>query len=87
MEILEINYIKLRNLIDGNIKFFPKLNLFFGKNGQGKTSILEAVYFNATEKVSEPQKASEAIKYGTNKMGVYLLYKDTIQSKSHCKIQ
>lgn len=82
MEILEINYINFRNLIDGNIKFFPKLNLFFGKNGQGKTSILEAVYFNATGKSFRTSKASEAIKYGTNKMGVYLLYKDNISQKS-----
>ena len=42
MEILEINYINFRNLIDGSVKFFPKLNLFFGKNGQGKTSLLDA---------------------------------------------
>ncbi len=82
MEILEINYINFRNLIDGNVKFFPKLNLFFGKNGQGKTSLLEAIYFNATGKSFRTSKASEMIKYGSHKTGVYLLYRDSICEKS-----
>lgn len=82
MEILEINYINFRNLIDGNIKFFPKLNLFFGKNGQGKTSLLEAVYFNATGKSFRTSKAIETMKYGSSKTGVYILYRDSISEKS-----
>lgn len=82
MEILEINYINFRNLNDGNIKFFPKLNLFFGKNGQGKTSILEAIYFNGTGKSFRTSKVSEMMKYGSNKVGVYLLYRDNISTKS-----
>lgn len=82
MEILEINYVNFRNLIDGNIKFFPKLNLFFGKNGQGKTSLLEAVYFNATGKSFRTSKASEMMRYGTSKTGVYIVYRDNIGEKS-----
>lgn len=82
MEILEINYINFRNLNDGNIKFFPKLNLFFGKNGQGKTSILEAIYFNGTGKSFRTSKVSEMMRYGSNKIGTYLLYKDNISTKS-----
>ena len=76
MEILEINYINFRNLIDGSVKFFPKLNLFFGKNGQGKTSLLEAVYFNATGKSFRTSKANEMMKYGVKRTGVYIVYRD-----------
>lgn len=82
MEILEINYMNFRNLIDGNIKFFPKLNLFFGKNGQGKTSLLEAVYFNATGKSFRTSKPAEMMRYGATKTGVYILYRDNISEKS-----
>lgn len=82
MEILEINYINFRNLIDGSVKFFPKLNLFFGKNGQGKTSLLEAVYFNATGKSFRTSKANEIMKYGVKRTGVYIVYRDNIGEKT-----
>lgn len=82
MEILEINYINFRNLIDGSVKFFPKLNLFFGKNGQGKTSLLEAVYFNATGKSFRTSKANEMMKYGAKRTGVYIVYRDNIGEKT-----
>lgn len=82
MEILEINYINFRNLIDGSVKFFPKLNLFFGKNGQGKTSLLEAVYFNATGKSFRTSKANEMMKYGVKITGVYIVYRDNIGEKT-----
>ena len=82
MEILEINYINFRNLIDGSVKFFPKLNLFFGKNGQGKTSLLEAVYFNATGKSFRTSKANEMMKYGVKSTGVYIVYRDNIGEKT-----
>ncbi|WP_410208100.1 DNA replication/repair protein RecF [Fusobacterium sp.] len=82
MEILEINYVNFRNLIDGNIKFFPDLNLFFGKNGQGKTSFLEAVYFGATGQSFRTSKAAETMKYGSNKAGVYIVYEDLIGKKT-----
>ena len=82
MEILEINYINFRNLIDGSVKFFPELNLFFGKNGQGKTSLLEAVYFNATGKSFRTSKANEMMKYGVKRTGVYIVYRDNIGEKT-----
>ena len=82
MEILEINYISFRNLIDGSVKFFPKLNLFFGKNGQGKTSLLEAIYFNATGKSFRTSKANEMMKYGVKRTGVYIVYRDNIGEKT-----
>ena len=71
-----------RNLIDGSVKFFPKLNLFFGKNGQGKTSLLEAVYFNATGKSFRTSKANEMMKYGVKRTGVYIVYRDNIGKKT-----
>lgn len=81
MRILEINYVNFRNLEDKNIKFSSKFNLFFGKNGQGKTSILEAIYFCATGKSFRTSKIQELIKYHKEKMGVYIQYEDSISKK------
>lgn len=35
----------LRNLVSVKIDLSPKFNLFYGTNGSGKTSILEAIYY------------------------------------------
>ena len=56
-----MNYVNFRNLQDGNIKVFPKLNLFFGKNGQGKTSFLEALYFGATGNEAADQMVMQVL--------------------------
>ena len=36
-----------RNYKETKIDFNPKLNVFLGQNAQGKTNILEAIYFLA----------------------------------------
>lgn len=82
MKILEINYINFRNLADRNIKFSPKINLFLGKNGQGKTSIIEAVYFGATGKSFRTSKNADMIKYGKEKTGCFVEYEDRLNSKN-----
>ena len=37
-----------RNLAEGYIQLHPRFNLFVGENGQGKTNLLEAVYYLLT---------------------------------------
>jgi DNA replication and repair protein RecF len=39
-----------RNLVDAETEFHPRANIFVGRNGQGKTNVLEAAYFLATTK-------------------------------------
>ena len=41
--IKNINLINFRNFNNLNLSFNRKLNIFFGKNGCGKTNILEAI--------------------------------------------
>jgi len=82
LRISEINYINFRNLKDNNLKFHRKFNLFLGKNGQGKTSILEAIYFSATGKSFRTSKNSELIKHGLHKAGAFIAYEDMISEKS-----
>lgn len=76
MNLNEINFINFRNLKDLNIKFQPNFNLFIGKNGQGKTSILEAIYFTITGKSFRTNKTNELISYGEKICGSYLAYSD-----------
>ena len=39
-----------RNLADAETEFHPQANIVVGRNGQGKTNVLEAIYFLATTK-------------------------------------
>lgn len=44
MNILEINIHNYRNLCESNIKFDSGTNFIYGKNAQGKTNLIEAVW-------------------------------------------
>jgi len=78
----ELNIVGFRNLEDNNFKFDKRFNLFYGKNGQGKTSILEAIYFTSSGKSFRTKKLKEMITHTKKKMGSYVVYEDKITSKS-----
>ena len=50
MSLLELEVNGLRNLGNVRISPGPKINIFYGANGAGKTSILEAIYMLGTGK-------------------------------------
>lgn len=53
-----------RNYVEEEISFSPRLNLFFGKNAQGKTNLLEAVYLIATGRSFRTAHLHELIREG-----------------------
>jgi len=52
-----------RNLSDGKIEFGPGLNLVVGPNGQGKTNLLEAIYFFRFGRSFRAQLDTELIRF------------------------
>jgi len=48
VKLLQLQATHLRNLSDVSLVLDPSLNLFWGLNGSGKTSLLEAVYYLGT---------------------------------------
>lgn len=62
--ILEsLNLHQFRNYESLNIHFHPKLNIFLGNNGQGKTNLLEAIYMLAVAKSHRASKDREVIMF------------------------
>ncbi len=63
MYIDSLNLYNFRNYDNYKIDFSDKLNIISGKNGVGKTNILEAIYFSAFSKSFKTNKDREMIKY------------------------
>jgi DNA replication and repair protein RecF len=45
MYIRELSVVNYKNLIQADLHFSPKLNCFIGKNGVGKTNLLDCIYY------------------------------------------
>ena len=55
-----------RNYTEAEAHFSPHLNVFYGDNGQGKTSLLEAIYLIASGRSFRTQHLNELIKEGAS---------------------
>ncbi|MDW7645168.1 MAG: DNA replication and repair protein RecF [Desulfuromonadales bacterium] len=66
MILKNIKIHNFRNLKNINLDFCSKFNVFFGNNGQGKTSIIEAIYLLANMKSFRSGKNSDLITFGKN---------------------
>jgi DNA replication and repair protein RecF len=53
-----------RNLAPAEIAFHPRVNLVVGRNGQGKTNLLEAIYFLATTKSFRTSRVASLVRHG-----------------------
>lgn len=47
MKLEKLSVVNFRNIAEEQIEFNKNVNIIFGDNGQGKTSLLEAIYFLA----------------------------------------
>jgi DNA replication and repair protein RecF len=72
MEINEIKIKNFRNLKDTILKPTEKINIFLGKNAQGKTNLIESIYFGAYLKSFRTNNYSNIIKYGENRSKINL---------------
>lgn len=59
-----------RNLAAAPIEFHPQTNIIVGRNGQGKTNLLEAIYFLATTKSFRTPRLASAFQFDAETMFV-----------------
>jgi len=62
MPIMEIGLISFRNHAELDVKFCPGINVIWGKNGSGKTAVLEAIYSLSIGKSFRTNRKKELIK-------------------------
>lgn len=78
MHVNEIHLIQYRNYRGLKVRLNPKLNIFLGKNAQGKTNLLEAIYLGAAAKSFRGNKDQEMIQLGKNAAYVGISYEDDL---------
>ena len=64
MQCLGIALSDFRNIESASVSFSPGVTVLYGDNAQGKTNLLEAVYYAAIGKSFRGQNAPEVIRFG-----------------------
>jgi DNA replication and repair protein RecF len=81
---MRLNYIKLNNFRihkSSEINFSGHLNYIIGGNGQGKTTILEAVYYLCTTKNYSSSPDSEIVRFTEKEFEATGLFSDLTENK------
>ena len=71
MAIQHLDILSFRNLDQVNIKPAPRLNLVVGKNGSGKTSFLEAIYFLSVGKSFRTPHSHHLIQFEKSQFNLF----------------
>lgn len=69
MYVASLQLQSFRNYKDLSLSFSPGLNVVYGDNAQGKTNLLEAIYFLATGKSHRTSRDQELIREGDPALG------------------
>lgn len=86
MYLEELKLLNFRNYEDLKVSFHEKLNLILGENGQGKTNLLESIYFlSRGRSFRNPNR--ELIRTGETKGSVEgMFYRNALQSRDQVQI-
>ncbi|MGE4271856.1 MAG: DNA replication/repair protein RecF [Desulfitobacterium sp.] len=88
MEIQWLHLKFFRNYLDQEVRFQSGLNILQGENGQGKTNILEGIYYLLTGKSYRVHREQELMSWGENEFHLYgdfLVQRRKLRLESHYK--
>lgn len=74
MKINQIKLLNYRNYTEEKVYFSPNLNVLLGKNAQGKTNLLEAIYFCSVARSPRTSRESELVKWNCDFANILLDY-------------
>lgn len=72
MQCNAVTLCNFRNIERAHVEFTPGVNILHGENAQGKTNLLEAIYFAAIGKSFRSLHAREAISFGQEAAAISL---------------
>lgn len=86
MKINKIYAINFRNYASCSLDFASMINVFYGQNAQGKTNILEAIFYSAFAMSHRTFTEEDLLKLGTREMAVGVEY-DSFSGLHNIKIK
>ena len=66
VQINTLSLVNFKNYEQANFSFCPKINCLVGRNGTGKTNVLDAVYYLSMTKSSLNPADTQNIRYDTD---------------------
>ena len=63
MKILDLNLISFRGYSKAQFSFSPSVNVILGKNGSGKTNLIESIFLLSTGKSFRAERNDEMIQF------------------------
>ncbi|MGL4662101.1 MAG: DNA replication/repair protein RecF [Culicoidibacterales bacterium] len=76
MKISEIELRYYRNIEHLNLSFHPKINIFIGNNGQGKTNLVESIYTFVYLKSFRNQSLADLVTFNQESFQNKMVYKN-----------
>ncbi|GMU86919.1 MAG: DNA replication and repair protein RecF [Ignavibacteriales bacterium] len=67
------------------MEFSPKLNFIVGGNGQGKTSLIEAIYFLCTTKNYKGAPDADLLRFGQSGYSIHGVFEDVTENQVHIR--
>lgn len=86
MYLKNIKLFNFRSYNSLDLSFSPKINAIYGKNAQGKTNIVEAIYYFSSLKSHRFVMDKELIKEDCDKTSFKILYKREDEGENELKI-
>lgn len=74
MILNKLTILNYRNIATADLEFSPKVNCFVGQNGEGKTNVLDAIYFLSLTKSMANSIDSMNVRHGEEMMMVQGVY-------------
>ena len=70
MKIDTLQLVNFRNYDQASLRFPRMVNVFYGKNGQGKTNLLEAIYYAAFGLSHRSNREEDLVRFGQDGLAV-----------------
>ena len=71
-----------RNIEKCDIEFSPGVNLLYGKNAQGKTNVVEGIYYFSRGKSFRGREDRELVRFGSDGFRIYTEYESALGKES-----
>ena len=71
-----------RNIEKCDIEFSPGVNLLYGKNAQGKTNVVEGIYYFSRGKSFRGREDKELVRFGAEGFRIFVEYEDNYGRES-----